>query len=155
VLGKTNMSRRISIASIVGFGMLFVISVAACSGASDSSSPSPTSDELNSTKECGGFVAHPKHCKAGYTCVPSKINPDLPGTCERTKYCVIDCAVGTHFVQDDNGCRCEPDATPTCAQHGGTCMSPTACDNAVQAHDGFCDGTAGLCTGTKICYIGG
>jgi hypothetical protein len=111
------MARPLSFLSILGLAPLFVgaLSLAACSGApgEDNGSTDSTSDEL-STKECGGFVAHPKHCKAGYTCIANRGNPDLPGTCEKN-LCVIDCAQGEHFVQDDQGCRCEPDATKTCA----------------------------------------
>jgi hypothetical protein len=144
-------------ASILGFASLFVgaFPLQACSGApGEDPSTDSTSDELR-TKECGGFVLHPKQCKSGYTCVANKTNPDLPGTCEKTKYCVILCVQGEHFVQDDTGCHCEPDATPTCAEGGGTCMSGTACDNNVADHDGHCDGTPGLCSGTKVCYFPG
>jgi hypothetical protein len=112
-------------------GLFAAVSTAACSGApSGDGSSSDTSDELRSTGECGGFVAHPKTCRAGYECIANKNNPDAPGHCEKMTYCVIDCAVGTHFVQENGECKCVPDdPAPTCATI--TCRAGYYCCSGV------------------------
>jgi hypothetical protein len=39
-------------------------------------------DYANEGEACGGFVAHPKQCADGLTCVYHNV-PDLPGTCQK------------------------------------------------------------------------
>jgi hypothetical protein len=127
------MARPLSFLRIVGLAPLFVggaLSLAACSGApGDEPSTDQSSDELT-TKECGGFVAHPKQCKAGYTCIANKHNPDLPGTCEKDqaepKTCADTvCWIGSHCeMKGLNG----GDAVPVCisnATNGPTCVTLT------------------------------
>ena len=53
---------------------LLLVALTACSS-SNVAGPGET---------CGGFIASPRQCQAGYTCVSSDGEaPDLPGTCQK------------------------------------------------------------------------
>jgi hypothetical protein len=58
-----------------------------CSG-DPGSPPDSSEDDIKSAategQSCGGFVAHPKHCASGLSCiVPSGSHPDAPGICQK------------------------------------------------------------------------
>ena len=147
------------VASLFAVVVASSFSVAACAASTDSPAvdepaASDTQDLSAAKHRCGPFLNGA--CPSGYSCDMSSVPPHNvggSGVC-RKKICVqnVICAISSHF--DHAKCACEPNA-PSCAGTGGTCMTPTACDNAVGAHDGHCDGSAGLCGGTKICYYGG
>jgi hypothetical protein len=71
-------------------------------------------------EECGGFVAHPRKCAAGLTCIASNENPDFPGTCAR-QFCG---GIAGLACPDGYTCQLEgnfPDA-------GGTCVPTPVCE---------------------------
>ena len=91
------------------FAALTVVAlgIAACSGADPSESSTDSTTEDLTGKSCGGFVAHPKSCPAGYSCIANAHIPDLPGHCVKNG-CVqnVICAINAHF--DHATCKCEP-----------------------------------------------
>ena len=127
----------------------------------DNESKTPWLDALDTAKKsttsgwggpCGGFVANPKKCQKGLTCVASHVNPDLPGTCEPD--CVVaggECvalAPGTCNNGTTGGHSCGTGLGVTCCMPkaaGPTCAKAADCTGALPQICQVCSGGNTAC----------